>query len=195
MAQRYRRPVRLYTDVIKGMYWLVVFMDAKNRVEVPVTVAALKNAKRGYPWECWLAQAIMKYIQENPSAFSEAITKIANEHKTFVYVIRSTIYIIDRYKNGQPSHALRYFHDFGPLTRKFDRLSKVQFLELIGDKDLILMLRPAKYGGHREPDIGRRPSRNKKRPKDAGGTQIVSHGALGRAQEAGLVPLSARSVS
>lgn len=192
MAKK-RRPVRLYIDVVRDLYWSIVFTDAKHKIKVPVPVSVLKYAKRGYPWECWLAYAIVSYIQANPTLFPEAVAKIAKAHKTYVYVIRSAIYLISGYAKGQPSHAIRYFHDLGPLTKKFDRLPRSEFLKLVGDTDLTLTMRPAKRGGQREPEEGRRPSRNMHRNSVDGGTQTVSRGAFDRAKDAGIIPAGAES--
>lgn len=190
LKKKNRRLVRLYIDVEKGFYYLLPFTDSKKKLELPVTIESLAHAKRGYPWECWVAQAITKFAKENPDSFSHPVL--------FVYVIRSAIYIVDRYKNGQPSHAVRYFHDFGPITKKFDKLPKKKFLKAINGSadDLVLKMRPAKHGGHVEPRKGRRATRDMENPVSKakgsiGGVKAVSRGAMLRAKDAGLIPQSA----
>lgn len=179
--------VRLYIDIRKGLYWLLAFTNAKSKIEIPVTMSSLEKAKRGEPWECWLAKAITKFSKEHPDAFPHEVK--------YVYVIRSAIYIVDRYKNGQPSHAVRYFHDRGTVVKQFDRLSRADFLKFFTEnfgEEMILTMRPAvKRGGEDRPGARDRRRKPDEMRHGTGGVQAVSHGAMRRAKDAGLIPLSA----
>jgi hypothetical protein len=176
-----KRLVRLYIDIARGTYWLVKFTDADETLEIGKEwlIKALELLpKRGRPFDCWLAIAIRLYAEANPDAFSHRVLH--------PYVLRSRIYLVDRFKNGQPSHAVRYFHNLRYLIRQFDKLTTVQFLKLIEDKDISLIMRPARTGGSDKAD-----STRKYRERTQGNKQpSISKGALQRAKDAGLVPLS-----
>jgi hypothetical protein len=138
----------------------------------------LKHAKRGEPWECWFAKAIMAFAKKQPNAFPHPVIH--------AYVIRSAIYIIDRVRDGHVSHAVRYHHDRGPLTRVFDLLSKRSFLRYLEReglaKEFDLIMRPAESGGHREPSDHVR----KHGDPGTGRPPTFSRGAYLRAKEARL---------
>jgi hypothetical protein len=183
MAKKRKRTVRLYTDVNRNLFWTVPFVDAQQVVETPILFSKglVCKANRGICYECVLARGIQDYADGNPGHFPHDVLH--------VYVQRSAIYIIDKYakdRGGAPAHAVRYFHSFGSITHSFDKITKRQFLQQFNGHGFILRLRPAKRGGPKgtERDIGRsRPGKI--------GVQTMSRGALGRAQEAGLTPLTA----
>jgi hypothetical protein len=169
------RLVRLYTDVLRKRFWRVKFADAKRPVEVPIHLSRelIKRSKRGIVWECVLADGIKDFALANPTAFPHPV-----KH---VYVIRGVIYVVDKI-DGVPTHAVRYFHDFGSLTYAFDKISKERFTKQFGDRGFLLRMRPAvKRGG--DELHGARETRDRQK---AAGTPSLSRGALGRAQAAGL---------
>lgn len=178
--KNHMRLVRLYLDAVRGDYFYTTFTDAKTVIDVPMPLKTLAEARRGYPWECWLAASIQNFANKNPKAFPHKVL--------FVYVIRSTIYIVSRKKNGQPSHAVRYFHDFGPLTKAFDQMSRAAFVKYInGDESVqVLRLRPAKTRKDAQhKDAERTEDRTGRKP---GLGVCVSRGAMRRAIDAGLRP-------
>jgi hypothetical protein len=179
MASKRRKTVRLYTDVKRNLYWTLPYTDAQVRVPVPVLLTACIVAKssRGVPFECVLANAIMEYASQNPEAFPHKVMH--------AFVIKSRIYLIDRYApGGQPAHAIRYFHDYGGIAVKFDKISKRKFLEKFNGEGFTLSLRPPIKGGKKAPYNVVRHSGPAHRKT------VVSRGALRRAIDAGLMPLT-----
>jgi hypothetical protein len=177
MAKRKTPPARtrLYVDVPRDLYWNIPLTIGNKTIAVPLKASALRGAQRGYPWECWLACAIMDYAKQNPDAFPHPVL--------YAYVTTSAIFLIDKIK-GQPTHAVKYQHNFGPYIKKFDTLSRRAFLRWInGNSDLSLTIKPGRarrVGVTRDGGTG----------KHTGGprTKTISHGAKRRAIMAGLIP-------
>ena len=159
----------------ESVYWTVPYSRGKGRVPVRIdhTKELIQTAKRGLPFECVIALGLNKFVKANPKTFPHGFK--------FAYVNPSTIYIVDEYKGGQPSHAWRYEHSFGKLAKTFDKITEEEFLKVYEGKGFILNLRPGrKYRGG-ESKVG---------GNGTGGTRShrLSRGALGRAQAAGLLP-------
>ena len=167
--------VRLYTDVTRNRFWLVKFTNARKTIDVQINIdkgnTTFRKAKRGVPWECVLSKGIMAFARQHSHLFPHPVLH--------AYTIRSAIYLVTR-EHGQPTHAVRYLHDFGSLASRFDRITKDRFLEEFDGHGFNLRLRPAKKGGHIESN----PNRIHGKAGDSRAIPI-SRGALGRAQEAG----------
>lgn len=176
MATKRKSTTRLYLDVARKTYWTVPFSLAKTTIEVPVKVAQLKRAKKGYPWACWLAEAIKEHAAAHPREFPHPVK--------YAHVLPSVAWIVDRVR-GTPTHAVKYKHNMGPVITKFDTMPKAAFMRLMnGDGDLVLKLKPGrKYRGGETPKGG----------NGSGGSRsiTVARGAKRRAIAAGLIPAEA----
>jgi hypothetical protein len=177
MARKRTHRTRLYIDVKNNIYWNLKVTIAKMTIDhILVRLAALEHAKRGYPWSCWLAEAIMDYAKEHPEAFPHKVL--------YAYVTASVVYLVDKI-DGQPTHAFKYKHNFSSIIMKFDGMTtaqqKKEFIESIGGEDLLLKLFPGRkrrFGSH-AASVG---SGGKGRSK------VMSYGAKRRAIAAGLMP-------
>lgn len=172
---RKKRPhkARLYLDVARNLYWDVPLSVGTQTIHVPVLTSALRGAQRGYPWACWLAEAIMAYAKKHPEEFPHSVL--------YAYVIASAIFLIDKI-SGQPAHAFKYKHNFGPYISKFDTMNRRSFLRFVnGNKELTLAIKPGRKRRIGETRIGGNGT-------GGGRTMTVSHGAKRRAIAAGLIP-------
>jgi hypothetical protein len=179
------RYVRLYTDVVRDRYWKVSFSDGTKKIPVDIlmTENSIGKNQRGIPFECVLAHGIEKFAKDHPGHFPHPVLH--------VYVTRSAVYIIDRFKDGQPSHAVRYMHAFARWTRTFDKMTKAQFLAKYDGVGFRLNLNPGRVYRVGEATTG--GNGNGRRSINDGSRSFlkVCRGALKRAQDAGLVPRTA----
>ena len=188
MAKKKTRSVKLYTRW-PDRFLRVKFSDAKRAVDVVITAddfdAAVDDAKRGHPWECVLALGVLRAARRNPELFPHPV--IHN------HVNRRSFYAIDKV-NGQPTHSVRYQHDFSHLTYAFDTMTKAAFRKTFGQRGLRLRLRPVKKrGGDELP--GARETRVRVRDQTHSVGAGTSRGAGRRAEDAGFgVPNYAPSI-
>jgi hypothetical protein len=176
-----KRYVRLYTDVIRNRYWKVEFSDGAKTIPVSIlmTTTSLACNKRGDPFECVLAHGIEDFVKLQPEKFPHPVL--------YAYVTRSAVYLIDRIKDGQPSHAVRYMHGFSKWTETFDMMTKAQFAAKYDGVGFVMNLSPGrKYrqGESTEGGNGTGGSRSHK----------VHRGAMERAIAAGFVPQTSADV-
>jgi hypothetical protein len=153
----------------------VQFSNGINRIPVTIlmTTTSLTKNKRGFPFECVLAHGVEDFAKEHPDAFPHKVM--------YVYVTKSSIYIVDRFKDGQPSHAMRYQHSFAKMVGTFDRMTKERFIEKYDGIGFTLTLCPGRKYRKGESTIGGNGSGGSRSHK-------ISRGAMERAQAAGLIP-------
>lgn len=180
-AKRQRQPkkrfVRLYTDYVKGHYWKVQYSDGVDKILVDIlmsTMTLTKN-KRGFPFECVIAHGIEDYAKAHPECFPHPVL--------FAYVTKTAVYIVDRFKNGQPFHAWRYAHTFARMVNAFDRMTKEKFVERYNGTGFTLALSPGRKSRAGESHVGGNGEGGSRSHK-------ISRGAMERAQAAGLIPTS-----
>jgi hypothetical protein len=171
--------VKLWLDFDENLFWSVPLSVGTANVSLPVSISSLRRAERGYPWSCWAAEAIKAHVKANPKGSANGFPHDFID----VYVIASALFIIDKRYGATPTHAVKYKHNFGPIIKKFDSMSKAEFLkEINGErKELVLHIKPGrKYRGG-ESQIG---------GNGGGGSRsiIVSRGARRRAEAAKLLP-------
>lgn len=170
-----KRTVKLYTDVVRKFYWKVPFADGAKVIPVNIlmTKPSLTRTRRGVPFECVLATGIEDFAKRNPERFPHEVK--------FAYVTRSAVYLVDKFKDGQPSHAVRYMHSFTRLTQSFDRMTEEAFAKKYDGYGFVLNLLPGrKYRGG-ESRVGGNGSGGSRSHK-------ISRGAMERAKAAGLLP-------
>jgi hypothetical protein len=168
---RRTRWTRLYNDVGRKLYWKVKFVDAKQRITIPIEVthSLIKRSARGCPLECLIANGLQDFAAQHPDAFPHPVL--------YAYVIRKAIYLITRIE-GVPTHAVRYFHDQAHNIESWDAKERQQL------RTLIVHLRPAKKRGGVEPP----GARDRRRHGPVGPQLPISTGAFFRAQQAGYYP-------
>jgi hypothetical protein len=178
------RYVRLYTDAVRGRYWKVSFSDGLKQIPVDIMMTEMSIVKdrRGIPFECVIAHGVEKFAKDHPDHFPHEVLH--------VYVTRTAVYIVDRYKDGQPSHAVRYMHSFSRWTHTFDKMTKAQFIAKYDGVGFRLNLNPGRVHRGGEATTGGNSNGARSR-SDGSRSLIVCRGALKRAQDAGLVPNSA----
>jgi hypothetical protein len=169
--------VKLYLDVEKDLFWNPMLTMGKANISVPVLASDIPRAKKGYPWACWLAEAIMRLAETNPKAFPHPVL--------YAYVIKTVAFIVNKI-DGQPTNAVKYAHNFGSLVDMFDKMSKADFVKFINGTDLVLKLSPGRERRIGESAIGGNTSTGRR-------TLTVAKGARRRAENAGLLPASRRS--
>ena len=174
MQKRTQHLKRLYTKWPEH-YWTVPYSNAARPVaaNILLTKAAAKVSKRGIPFECVLANGILAHAALNPTAFPHKVL--------YAYVERSQLFIVDRFSNGQPSHAWRYMHSFTKLTKAFDKMNGEEFTKKYDGFGFVLNMRPGRKPRDGVSNIG---------GNGTGGTRssTVSRGAMERAMAAGLIP-------
>lgn len=170
------RRTKLYTRY-PDMFDYIEYSDGKHTIPMNIMMTGdlIDTTARGIPYECIISKGIQAFANANPMVFPHKVL--------YVYVIKCTVYIVDEIKKGKISHAWRYQHSFSGLAKTFDKISAKAFKERYDGVGFNLRLRPPP-----PPQTGRPPGR----PKGSSGTHshIISRGALGRAQDAGLVPRS-----
>lgn len=179
------KTVRLYTkDDLSG--WVFAeYIDARSNIEFSVTLDRhfVRTSRRGLPWECLLARAIVRAAAVDQTLFSHPVLH--------AYVIGGTVYVIDRYpqRGNQIVHTVRYTHNFTKRLRKFDKFSKRTFIKHFGDEGCVVRLRvPPKY----DQSVAARGKRPSGKPDSFGlRTKRVLDGAERRARDAGLIAPSA----
>lgn len=169
-----KRFKRLYTEY-PDKYWRVPYHNGRGPILIPIGLnrATIRRCRRGIPFECVLADGIVAYAREHPEAFPHPVL--------YAYVERTAIYLVDRFKDGQPGHGVRYGHSFTKLTEYFDKISEKQFVnEYDGHGFTLTLLSGRKFRGGEATTGG----------NGTGGSRshIVSRGAMARAQAAGLIP-------
>lgn len=184
-SKRKPRYTRLYSDLVlkadgsidqKRSSWnMVRFSDGVKRLEVPITMSAafLDKVKRGSTYECVLANGVRGWAKANPDLLPHDFL--------YPYVTRTAIYVVDKKKNGVPSHAFRYMHGFSHMTKTFDTITKAQFKKQFTGDGFVLVMKPGRKYRAGESKVG---------GNGKGGTRshIVSRGAKERARAAGLIP-------
>lgn len=166
---------RLYTDVVANRYWKVAFDDGVEHIDIEIlmTKDSLAKNRRGVPFECVLATGTEEFAKANPKAFPHPVLN--------AYVTRSAIYLIDKYKDGQPYHAYRYMHGFTKWTQTFDSMTKEEFAKKYDGVGFVYSIHPGRKFRQGESNIGGNGSGGSRSHK-------VGRGALERAKAAGLVP-------
>jgi len=153
----------------------VRFSDGRQHLQVPISMSGkfLDTTKKGSTYECVLANGTMEWAKANPELLPHEFI--------YVYVTRSALYVVDKKKDGQPSHSYRYMHGFSTMTKTFDTITKAQFKKRFEGKGFILTLKPGRKYRQGESRVG---------GNGKGGTRShkVSRGALARAVAAGLIP-------
>jgi hypothetical protein len=166
---------RFYLDVARNLYWDVPTMIGTATIpNIPLTIAALRRAKRGYPWSCWAAEATQNYASAHPRAFPHPVL--------YVYVTKSAVFIFIKMRGAVPTLAVKYRHNLGQIPDRFDSMSRARFIREVKDnEDFIMNIqpgRPRRIGESRDGGEGGGGSRSKR----------VSKGARRRAELAGLIP-------
>jgi len=149
-------------------------------VRINITKELLSTTRKASPFECVLARGITAYAKANPDLFPHKVL--------YVYVTRSAAYLVDKKKNGQMSHAIRYMHGFARMTETFDSITKDQFIKRFDGHGFVLKLRPGRKYRAGESHLG---------GNGTGGSRSIkiSRGAEARARAAGLIPSTADSVA
>jgi hypothetical protein len=163
--------VKLWLDIEKDLYWNPLVTLGTARINVPVLASAISRSKSGYPWSCWLADAIMEFASETPKAFPHPVL--------YAYVIESVVFIITEIA-GQPSKSKKYTHNFGKIVDAFDVMTKAEFSEFVNGDALMLKLSPGRVRVG-ESTVGGNTSTGKH-------TYTISRGARRRAENANLIP-------
>jgi hypothetical protein len=152
------------------------YCNATDTIDVPIELARdfVERCKRGVPWECLLAAAIMQLARTQPEKFPCSV-------KT-VYVIGRSAYIFTHKPVGKRSseryRALRFEHRFDGTLRKYDTYTMPQFLKEFEGKTKIVRLRPPRPPG--PPSLSGVKSRSS--------VPRISRGAQRRFEDAGIVP-------
>jgi hypothetical protein len=174
MARKYRG--KFYLDVERNLFWMVPVIIGRATIpNIPLTIAALRRAKRGYPWSCWAAEAAKDHATEHPNAFPHPVL--------YVYVTKYAIFIFSKMNGAVPTLAVKYKHNLGQIPDRFDSMPRARFIrEVKDDQDFIMNLqpgRPRRIGETRDGGGG-----------DGGGprSKRTSKGARRRAELAGLIP-------
>lgn len=149
-----KRTVRLYTDYPTD-YDTVEFTDAKWTIPVPITMtsASIVGAKKGKPFNCILANAIMYFAAAFPDLFPHPVL--------YAYVQRSAVYLVTKRTKGKISHAVRYMHSFSTMTHTFDKITAAQFEVIFKGLGFTLNLNPGRpfRGGEATTDAEHDPPR------------------------------------
>ena len=144
----------------------------------------IEASRRGVPWKCLLARAILAASERNPSLFPYPVR--------YAYVDGSLCYLFATLagrrarRSRQRPTCLCFRHNFTKQLRQFDQITKTQFIELFGEGGVEIRLRPPvrrQHNGDRDhgrPQPSRRPSE-----REAGERRLV--GARKRADDAGLL--------
>jgi hypothetical protein len=144
-----------------------------------MTEVAIHEAKKGMPFECILAQAVMRYASLHPQLFPHAVLH--------AYVQRCAVYIVYKITKGKMSHAVRYMHGFSTMTKTFDSISKAQFESRFKGLGFLLNLNPGRVVRVGESTVGGNSNGNRSR-SDGSRSLKTCRGAAGRAKAAGLIP-------
>jgi hypothetical protein len=153
MGKRRNQMVRFYTQDDHSEWVWSKYIDARYPVEFIMHLDRLfvRASRRGIPWKCLLARAIMFAAQKDPSLFPHKVL--------FVYAIGSVVYIMIKRpeKSGEHYLSVRYRHNFTKTLRQFDMITKAQFLELFGDTGVEIRLTPIRKRTreHEKRDHGR----------------------------------------
>jgi hypothetical protein len=176
---------RMYHDVVlkadgtidqkKSRWDKVKYSDGRVIIQVPISMTKdfLDGVKRGSTYECVLARGIKAWAKANPDELPHPFE--------YVEVTRTAIYVVDAYRNGRPSHAVRYMHGFSSMTKTFDVITKAQFKKRFEGHGFTLTLKPGrKYraGESKDGGNGKGGSRTHK---------VSARGARLRAEDAGLI--------
>ncbi len=198
MSNNRRRTTRLYLNTNEGTYYRVWFVDGHGHIDVPISVAALRNAKPGYPWACWLANEIKAYAKRHPEAFPHPVK--------WVYVIGSRMYIVAAITDGQPGKTYRYRHNMLPFVRKFDavfrgvtttpqkRAALKKYLAWLTEEGVehtvMMKIAPGDHKKSTSKPTGSRQGTNASDKKPLmprpAGERTIATGAFRRAEDAGL---------
>lgn len=102
-----RKTVRIYygTDAVP-LYWTVPVSDAKRAVKINGTLADALKGTPGQTIGCHLSNCAMS--QRNKEAFGHPVFYAA--------FTKRSAFIIDKWRNGAPAHAIRYHHWYGKLV-------------------------------------------------------------------------------
>lgn len=183
MARKKKQMVKLYTsDGLKTWEWSK-WVNAK----VPVTLTLkldklfVNASRRGVPWKCLLARGIRLAAQADRTLFPHKVL--------FVYVIGSVLYIlIRRRETSQQEHlCVKYAHNFTKTLRKFDDITKAQFVELFGSTGVEIRLHPVRIPHQRRQPNPNLPRQRRPRPEPGERQQPRLVGAYRRAVDAGLI--------
>ena len=138
MARKKRFKKLFVEDDCSEWVWAQV-IDAKRHVELEALMDRLfvKNSKRGVPWKCLLSRAILSAAKADKMLFDHPVLLAYTEGaKVFILARAST-------KNAH-EHPLCicYRHNFTRTLRPFDEMTKAQFLEHFGERNLQIRLSP-----------------------------------------------------
>lgn len=168
------RKTKLYIKYPHQYDW-VEYSDGTRLIPVNIMMQAdlLSTTTRGVPYECVIARGVMAFAKAHPEFFGHKVL--------YVYVNKTSVYIVDVFKHGRPSHAWRYQHTFSSLTKTFDKITPEAFLARYDGVGFNLKLKPARAFRQGEAKVGGNGTGGSRSNK-------ASRGALARAIEAGLVP-------
>lgn len=169
---------RLYTSDDAKDFIHVQYKDARWPLQFTLAVNDhfVGVSRRGVPWECLLVKAAQAAAKADPNLFRHPVL--------YGYAEGNMLYImVQKSRRARQLHqCVRYQHNFTKTLRKFDHLTKKQFLELFGEQGVEIKLRPPRAASKR-PAGERRPSGGHRAR-----TTKVYHGAYRRARDAGLIP-------
>lgn len=151
-------------------WWTVRVTDAKRDVTVNGNAAQALAAYQGVTIGCAVSNVVIQ--PDNAKTFPHPVLLVA--------VTKSSVLVVDRLnRSGQPSHAVRYHHNYGHIVDRNDRGTlKKMVAENPSIMERAFTLRvPRKFRSGEWPDrkSGRKTVRT------------VYRGALRRAIEAGLI--------
>jgi hypothetical protein len=174
---KHRKIVKMFTSDDCTDYVHAFFTEGRHNIDFDITLDndMIMRSRQGTPWQCILARGTMAMARAHPSIFPHPVK--------FAYVIGSTIYILTHKprKIDQGLRAVRYAHNFTKKLRKYDNLTKPQFLEMFGDQGVAIRLRPVRKTPVKAHDReGRTIDRSSPRER-----QMT--GAWRRAKDAGLL--------
>jgi hypothetical protein len=183
-----KRTTRIYYGPVgkeRSMWWDVVVVNAKKPVVVNGCAAHALKGIAGSTIGCAIS-----------NVGSDATNKNAFPHPChLVSVTKSTAIVVDKLsKSGQPTHAVRYHHNYGHITEKNDqRTLKKMVKEQPDIMDRSFELLPPKKrsaASLRKGPNGNVTSHGAPK-KSNDGRSFVPRGALRRAELAGLISTAA----
>lgn len=172
MSKRRKQTARIYYNEPgkAPLWWTVRVTDAKKSVEIDSTLADALAGRAGSTVGCHLSNCSVR----NAAAFPHAILLA-----TFT---RGVALMVDQVKNGQPSHAIRYYHKYAHLVDLNDTDKNKETIKAnpeLAERKLTLQ-KPWKSTTHGAPGAHGGAVAGKRRMR-------VPSGSMGRAVRAGLI--------